>query len=931
MPDINSYALNLAFNVTSNAGEVFGTIQAQLSTIEEQIQSASTAASQAFNFTGAARTTTAMNSNLARSTTHLRGSANQADMLREDFEDMQQINNVLTSQYEEQNSLIESMTSKTQMLDKYTVGWMGTITGITFGLFDWMEALQEIVSEQEEFSRVSRRVYGDQDEMIKQMSRMTFEYQVFGREAKEAFVSVADQIRFTDSMLVSVIDSQEQFNQIMQDQEYRSKLATTALKRYSEQAAQMSRVTGAAVETVVDWQKAVAAIGFNFSDTERVMNGMVAAMESAGLTAEEITAVLNRQSKMAGSLNLVFGKEGTEAIMQFDTQMQAMFKHLNLPPDAASGAIEGMFSNMQSMIILESEGVQEALRKGLDPEKMGSVDKIQLGFDRMMSQLQEAIETGDVAQRKIVEQRLTQLLGVSPEDFGHVYKAWKEIGSFQKDAINKFLVDQGLDATMSLDKAYADSRDTLGARVEELGDKLMSGWKLLIVQVTPYIEQLIDWLMPLGDVLGDVAMWIDDFNRQAQNLTFGEYWGELFRTIGLNIMDAGDETNRILPMIGKLFIWMGDTAQYVIEQAPVWWGIFTDAMAVAWDYAQWFFNMLADAWDQAAWWVNFFLSIWDQFVAAWNITIQEVGDWATWVGEKIVSGWQTAVDAFEWLLGYLGPLKSFFNIIGNAAKAFFNTVANAIKKAWGLLKKAWNTITGGTQDVVRQATVDANVAMRDAQSKMAKHNRDTVSAVREQSNKIYSDAAERASKIDGKQLQQAAELKRKAMEEEFRKNNPLKKAMEEANPQKAATETAQIISKSQLDQSRQTMSMADRFKAELRAIRAMEGQGLGGGSPRRTAQPVQPQARQQPVRAESVRAAATVHEDKMSQRRSDRDRNNALQQSASESKRAADMLEKDVGMKELMQRMVELLEKQEQTGTGMSGTIGGSHVTEWTR
>jgi hypothetical protein len=987
MPDINSYALNLSFNINSNADVVFGQIEGQLTTINAQLEQTAEAASGAFDLSGAAASLNEVNASLTAALTALRDSSTHTDALRDDMSDMRDMSAVLTRETEKQSGYYTDMVGSTNAicnwLDKINV-----VGGIGFGFKTIRDTLMAVNEQMVQFSTLSRTLYGDQLQMAKQANRLSLEYNVFGTEAREAFVAVVDNIRLTDEALASLSGSMSNLNRIQKDTEYRLKLSRTAMKQYAEQAGQMSRVTGAAVETVVEWQGAVAAIGFNFEDTEKVMNSMVGAMKAAGMTSEQITKLLNQQAEGAQDLNLIWGTEGTKAIMQYQTHLAAAFTKVGIKPDAAVKAVQDVFSNSISAAALGERGVQKALEAGLDPSKVEipGTDEyrraVTFGYQQMMEDIENEIRLSG-AHPDVAAQTIAGVYGINPAGIATLYEGYKRLGDVSDKGIEEFMVKKGLDKELKLAEAYADARNNIGGQLDELGGKMRSAWMLMVAQLTPHVMELIKLIMPLGDIFGKVAIWIDDFNEAAAGMTWPEYWGSLFTNIGQIIHDSSDESNWFLKMLGDMFKWLGSEAEPLFNNMVVWWDQFSTSAMAAWEDFSAVAGMIIGGFEDVIWWITFFGTIWEETSTAFVTFATYIWDnfwigatvidhffnnFLEWVG-SFITGWEGASeffagatlgmsDAIGVLFGWLGNIDVFIGSLFGLADGFFGSIGGLITSFWNTLQTGWSAITGGTTRVVNKAMTDANKAAAKSQAQTSKWTQKSANAsVAARKKEMEQNRKTNAQSAAGLKEQMALERRQRAqrvaktreglggmdakgvaqaMDDELKKNNPIQNAMDRAKPDKvnkslkesaAAMEkvTHKIIdgpkmSIAQFLQQKKSGQWTHWDPATQRAVR-VETQKIGKAVP--------PEIKRKMAKAEPVVAPSKVHDEKTAKKAAERDKEKVAGEAAATSKKMAEAMEKEAGTKSVMEQVRDLLEDiKDQTGRSKS-SVGGSHVTEW--
>lgn len=568
MADINSYALNMTFNISSNASVILDDVQSKLTDIQDQFNTVASTISG--NLTDAAANLDSIMSGLASSTATVSGHArsmgpnfadatrNVGDMqdhwesifeglddavenfdeIRDQSEDIEAIHRNMSRLYEDNNDeLVETERSARNVSSSFN-GAASSILSVAGALFALKQAFYDAWKEEDQYNTIGRRVHGTQLEMSASARQLALETRVFGDKAQEAMIAISENIRFTNDDLMQMETNYRTINNNITGFVDKNKLARDELKKYTELAAKFNVVTGVSVELVAEYMAKMKAVGLSFGDTEAMMNRMVAGFKAAGMSAKEISAIIQGQADKAVETSIVWGEEGAKGVRKYETELVALYKSMNLDSKHAQEFSQAVSTNIQAIGFRKRaaaelgytwDEVQASSEKSLEVQGKASQE-----IAKLIVGMQQNADTNTLP---LVYERIAQQFGVTKEAALQLSKVYGETSLTAAEVAAKLReIDPDYDDQTALNDQYAKSINTVQKAWNELIDESQAVWKELMVVLGPAIMFLINnVLKPLVKTLGWVVSW--------------------FKGTSLAMKETSQETSGIIGW----FTWLWDT------------------------------------------------------------------------------------------------------------------------------------------------------------------------------------------------------------------------------------------------------------------------------------------------------------------------------------------------------------------------------------
>lgn len=263
-----------------------------------------------------------------------------------DLQEMQEIVDVLRSGFGDVDDELGDISGSIGSSRSGLAGMVLNLAGIAGSVISIKEAFIDAWKEEDQFITIGRRLYGTQQDMASATRQMTVETGLYGEIGQEAMIAVSERIRFTNADLERLEANYRQLNDNTEIFVDKSKLARDELKKYAELTAKFSTVTGVAVEQVAVFEQRLMNMGYNFDDTQEVMSRLAAAFREAGMSAEEVTGMLSAMGKEAVGMRTLWGKEGSKGILEYSGAFASMLKtEAKLLPEQAQNIATSLTNN----------------------------------------------------------------------------------------------------------------------------------------------------------------------------------------------------------------------------------------------------------------------------------------------------------------------------------------------------------------------------------------------------------------------------------------------------------------------------------------------------------------------------------------------------------------------------------------------------------
>jgi hypothetical protein len=226
--------------------------------------------------------------------------------------------------------------------ERVAAAWHGVSQGIVGAIVGFAEMLIGIqalkvafsgfIDEEIRFSTANYRLYGSQGDIIKQVNKTTVAYGLMRKQVLEAYVALGGVVRAYRGELEGLVVTNVQFSLIL----------------------------GTNQKDLGLWQMAMRGVGFGVRESESILIRYALIMRNLGMSAAQLSKILNSQAQSAVSMVSVYGTEGTKDLNEFINLITAMGNKAKMSEEQTTAMAEGMRNafndvNIQPIIASMSE------------------------------------------------------------------------------------------------------------------------------------------------------------------------------------------------------------------------------------------------------------------------------------------------------------------------------------------------------------------------------------------------------------------------------------------------------------------------------------------------------------------------------------------------------------------------------------------------
>jgi hypothetical protein len=103
---------------------------------------------------------------------------------------------------------------------------------------------------------------------------------------------------------------------------------------------QFSKILGVAQKDLADWQRAMRSLGIR--DAEAILLRYATAMRRLGMSAEQLNRILNQQAKSAATMKSMFGSEGTTELNGYNVSLTAFANKMGMSTEQVAQLSDGL-------------------------------------------------------------------------------------------------------------------------------------------------------------------------------------------------------------------------------------------------------------------------------------------------------------------------------------------------------------------------------------------------------------------------------------------------------------------------------------------------------------------------------------------------------------------------------------------------------------
>jgi len=358
-------------------------------------------------------------------------------------------------------------------------------------------AFAGFVDEEVKFSTANYRLYGQQKEIIMQVNATTNAYGLMRKQVLEAYVGIAASVRMNKTELDKMVQTNVQFSTIL----------------------------GVNQKDLGAWQRSMSGIGIGVKESRAILSNYVSTMRDLGMTAQQLSRILNEQTKSAAMMGFVYGTKGTEQLNQFTAAIGGLGNALNISEEDVSSITSNMqrsFVDYAMQLGAYSSLSAEALSQ-IAPE-MREAAKAQSGLSNVMA------EAGNIAKGVNLETRegaaaaaksldaLGRQFGYTGNDMVNMLRiqkaSAKDLGDVWTSANGKIIeaagtahdkVRDGLKGEERIAYDFRQATDSLAQRFQMAMGGIHTAWSKVMILIQPGIMLLIDLLEWFAWTINKVA------------------------------------------------------------------------------------------------------------------------------------------------------------------------------------------------------------------------------------------------------------------------------------------------------------------------------------------------------------------------------------------------------------------------------------------
>jgi len=509
MPDVNSYSLSLLLDLQSTAPVVLDDVSDRLNRINDQIATIADNYKDALG--GAAESFATATEQIANSMEEVNQTLNRTQPIIEEFRDIQkeriedlqeeldlvqqmrdvgqevlknvqvradaeqQIADVLPGQVDGTGNIADNTNRLATNAQKVAEGFRD----IFFSMKAIKTAFAEFIELEDQFITANYRLYGAQEEIVRQVNDISDQYDLLRGTAHEAMKSLAISLR---------VPKEE-------------------LAKYVAQVSMFHRATGASISQTGDWIRSMTLAGFTSKDTERSLGRMVNMMRIAGLTTEQINKALQQQAEWTGLLSAAYGKEGVQAFNAGSMAMAALTREVHGDADAMMALFESIVRVPSALVFLKDASTLTADQlAGMDRAQQ-DVLKSASGMLNYFAEVDARTRGLDPGVAEAVFGGMGVVIGMSAQQMESLNIALKamreEMGLTDPTALLARLkpMMEEFNYQNDLLVEFSKSMNTVKADWEKALRPLFNAWISLMVALKPVMQFIIELVGVLADVL----------------------------------------------------------------------------------------------------------------------------------------------------------------------------------------------------------------------------------------------------------------------------------------------------------------------------------------------------------------------------------------------------------------------------------------------
>jgi hypothetical protein len=345
-------------------------------------------------------------------------------------------------------------------------------------------AFAGFVDEEVKFSTANYRLYGQQKEIITQVNATTNAYGLMRKQVLEAYVGIAASVRTNRTELDKMVQTNVEFSLIL----------------------------GVNQKDLGAWQRSMAGIGIGVKESRAILSHYVSTMRDLGMTAQQLSRILNDQTKSAAMMGFTYGTEGTKQLNNFTVAIAGLGNALNINEED----VNSVTSNMQKSFVEYANQLQSMSRLSAEelskiPPELQQAAKAQSGLSEVMRIASEMVQdvnldTGDgAASAGLALEGLGKSFGFVGNDMVNMLKiqrsSAKELGDVWTATSGKIVeaagtahdeIRKGLKGEALIAYDLRQATDSLAQRFQMAMGNMNTAWSKLMLIIQPGIMLLID-------------------------------------------------------------------------------------------------------------------------------------------------------------------------------------------------------------------------------------------------------------------------------------------------------------------------------------------------------------------------------------------------------------------------------------------------------
>lgn len=525
MADINSYALNLDFNLQTTAPQTLVSISDELTQIESQLKGISSLMSNELTATA-----NSLEASISGAFAGIKEFNSEFDAMpvdnaieiKDNFDEITEIQEQLNDNLIESLDLMKDINKETKSTEKSFGKLNVGVIATALGFLGLGKAVKEAWKQEEQFERVGSRLHGTHQEITNTIREATFQSKMFTDAGIESYIALAGTVKFSAEETANLVKQNKHLHKGLDDLALKNKVMREEMTKYAVAAVQFNTITGISISTISNFMGQLKFYGLTLADTEMHMSKLTGAFKQAGTSAENMQKILDNMNETRPDVFDAWGEAGVEAQQTLTASAALMAAQLGMSEVELAKQHTDMLTNIFHMRQIER------IQKDLMGNQLNMIKKITSAEALHMAQqthrasaLDDLRIRYDSATDSITRMKVA---GIFRDKFSMTVKqAKQEIVLLNKE------INAGLDGHRKTQKElyeagritreYEEAIGSAGVKWRLTMDKMEKVVQTLITKLTPAIELGIEVIDVMVTFLGHLLGAFTETQKKTEGMT----------------------------------------------------------------------------------------------------------------------------------------------------------------------------------------------------------------------------------------------------------------------------------------------------------------------------------------------------------------------------------------------------------------------------